>query len=64
MKPDFARYEHEEGRAWGEELLAQKEASVAMDDDVIHGAVIMPKLGNATAKYASHLRPAITRTDR
>ncbi|OWZ72867.1 hypothetical protein AYX14_01608 [Cryptococcus neoformans] len=50
VKPDFARYEHEEGRAWGEELLAQKEASVAMDDDVIHGGVIMPKLGNATAK--------------
>lgn len=55
MKPDFTRYDYEEGRAWGEEEVAQGETSVAMDGDVIHGGVIMPKLENATAKYVSHL---------
>lgn len=55
VKPDFTRYEYEEGRAWGEEVVTQGEASVVMDGDVIHGGVIMPKLENATAKYVSHL---------
>ncbi|WVQ79417.1 hypothetical protein IAT38_001514 [Cryptococcus sp. DSM 104549] len=53
VKPDLdGGYEREEGRGWGDELVVGGggRQGVTVNQDVINGGVIMPKLGNATAK--------------
>ncbi|ODN78528.1 hypothetical protein L202_04152 [Cryptococcus amylolentus CBS 6039] len=58
VKPAFGEYELEEGRGWDDQSGVGgsrgwgqgKKKAPEIGQDVIHGGVIMPKLGNATAK--------------
>ncbi|WVQ75047.1 hypothetical protein IAR50_004656 [Cryptococcus sp. DSM 104548] len=58
VKPQLGEYEHEEGRGWDDQhgvegsrgWVEGKKKAAGIDQGVIHGGVIMPKLGNATAK--------------